>query len=63
VITKNSVKKSSGLTTGHFLTNSLAIAYKIGNFAYVTELDDFLQDPKFFDKQFLKAAPTRPRIP
>jgi hypothetical protein len=38
-------------------------AYKIGNFAYVTELDDFLQDPKFFDKQFLKAAPTRPQIP
>ena len=38
-------------------------AYKIGNFAYLTELDDFLQNPKFFDKQFLKAAPTRPRIP
>ena len=38
-------------------------AYKIANFSYVTELDDFLQDPKFFDKQFLKAAPTRPRIP
>jgi hypothetical protein len=38
-------------------------AYKIGNFAYATELDDFLQDAKFFDKQLLKAAPAKPRIP
>jgi hypothetical protein len=37
--------------------------YKIGNFAYITELDDFLQNPKFFDNQVLKATPTKPRTP
>jgi hypothetical protein len=34
-------------------------SYKIGNFAYATELDDFLQNPKFFDRQFLKPAPAK----
>lgn len=37
--------------------------YQIGNFSYITELDDFLQNPKFFDNQVLKATPTKPRTP
>jgi len=35
--------------------------YKIANFSYSTELDDFLQNPQFFDKQILKPIPTSPR--
>jgi hypothetical protein len=32
--------------------------YKIANFFYSTDLDDFLQNPSFFDKGILKSAPT-----
>ena len=35
--------------------------YKIANFSYSTELDDFLQNPQFFDKQILKPIPASPR--
>ena len=30
--------------------------YKIANFSSITEIDDFLQDPHFFDKRVLKPA-------
>jgi len=32
--------------------------YKIANFFYATDLDDFLQNPSFFDKGILKSAAT-----
>lgn len=34
--------------------------YKIANYFYSTDLDDFLQNPSFFDKGVLKSAPTTP---
>lgn len=37
--------------------------YKIANFAYSNTLDDFLQDPKLFDKRVLKPAPLKPGTP
>jgi hypothetical protein len=33
--------------------------YKIANFSSVTEIDGFLENPKFFDKRILKAAPVQ----
>ena len=35
--------------------------YKIANFFYSTDFDDFLQNPAFFDKGILKSVPTAPR--
>ncbi|MGB8411294.1 MAG: hypothetical protein WCE23_00560 [Candidatus Binatus sp.] len=34
--------------------------YKIANYFYSSDLDDFLQNPSFFDKGVLKSAPTTP---
>jgi hypothetical protein len=35
-------------------------AYKIANFSSSTELDDFLQNPQFFDTRILKSPPVQP---
>ena len=35
-------------------------AYKIANFSSATEIDDFLQNPQFFDKRVLKPVPVDP---
>ena len=34
--------------------------YKIANFSYLTDLDDFLHDPALFDRRILKPAPPKP---
>jgi hypothetical protein len=35
-------------------------AYKIANFSFASDLDDFLQNPTFFDKRVLKSASANP---
>jgi len=35
-------------------------AYKIANFSFVSDLDDLLQNPAFFDTRILKPASTKP---
>jgi hypothetical protein len=37
--------------------------YKIANFSYLTDLDDFLHDPALFDRRILKPAPPKPGTP
>ena len=48
--------KPENLTYSYILHS--AGGYKISNFSYSADLDDFLQNPAFFDKQVLKSAST-----
>ena len=50
--------KSESLTYSYILHEGGG--YKIANFSSAAELDDFLQNPKFFDNRVLKTVPTAP---
>jgi hypothetical protein len=50
--------KPGNLTYSYILHEGSA--YKIANFSSSTELDDFLQNPQFFDTRILKTAPIQP---